>query len=146
MVNLVLIFCFRLRSLTPPNYLGFENIFCKYLNRIGYILGPYWNLRHHNLGCQGQCLSWLKYYNSCLAAGDTHWIDEDQPHTTINTTIIPTDEKMGEKISEEYTQLQNCYLTATLQLPQHTKTGSKCLFIFQSVITENILQGVICRC
>ena len=38
-----------------------------------------------------------QYYNSCLAAGDTHIIDGDQPRTTINTTIIPTLGKLGEK-------------------------------------------------
>ena len=36
-----------------------------------------------------------QYYNSCLAAGDTIIIDGDQPHTTINTTIIPTRGKLG---------------------------------------------------
>ena len=38
-----------------------------------------------------------QYYNSCLAAGDTIIIDGDQPHTTINTTIIPTRGKLGGK-------------------------------------------------
>ena len=38
-----------------------------------------------------------QYYNSCLAAGDTIIIDGDQPHTTINTTIIPTLGKLGGK-------------------------------------------------
>ena len=38
-----------------------------------------------------------QYYNSCLAAGDTIIIDGDQPHTTINTTIILTRGKLGGK-------------------------------------------------
>ena len=41
-----------------------------------------------------------QYYNSCLAAGDTIIIDGDQPHTTINTTIIPTRGKLGGKTND----------------------------------------------